>query len=176
LTVTSGIVLVVKTNLSILKGYEPPVGDGDSMGVSGKIVENLLGTSEGSLGVDHPFSRVEWSKPTLPGGRLSQALEFPMKTNLTVIESLLEISKELASEKTAKDSNRKEEVLTRGKPALFVKGDTATRNDTMKVGMVMQVLSPSVENRQEADLCTEMLRISSDGQKRFRGGTKKDSV
>ena len=30
------------------------VGDGDAMGVTGQIVENMLGAAKGRLGVDYP--------------------------------------------------------------------------------------------------------------------------
>ena len=39
----------------VLEGYEPMVGDGDSMGVAGQVVENVFRAAEGWLGVDHPI-------------------------------------------------------------------------------------------------------------------------
>jgi hypothetical protein len=37
---------------------EPMIGDRDTMSVSGQIVQNMFGTTEGALGIDHPvFSK-----------------------------------------------------------------------------------------------------------------------
>jgi hypothetical protein len=38
----------------IFKSHEAMVGDGDAMCVAGQIVEDVFGTAEGWLGVDHP--------------------------------------------------------------------------------------------------------------------------
>src|SRR5664280_564010 len=38
----------------VLEGHESMVGDSYSMSVAGQIVENVLGTAEGRLGIDHP--------------------------------------------------------------------------------------------------------------------------
>ena len=43
----------------VLEGHETMVGDGYSMGVAGQVVENVLGSAEGWLGVDHPVLLAE---------------------------------------------------------------------------------------------------------------------
>jgi hypothetical protein len=44
-----------KTNLSVVQVQEPAIGDGDTMGVAGQVLEHMLGTAEGWLGIDDPF-------------------------------------------------------------------------------------------------------------------------
>lgn len=49
------IIAPCKRNAAILQVDEPVVGYGDSVGVTGKVVQDLLGTREGRLGVHHPI-------------------------------------------------------------------------------------------------------------------------
>src|SRR5258708_2804719 len=43
----------------VLASHETLVGDGDVMGISGQIVENVFSTAEGRLGVDDPVLSAE---------------------------------------------------------------------------------------------------------------------
>jgi hypothetical protein len=43
-----------KAHLAVAKIEESAVGDGDTMGVAGQILQDMLGTAEGWLGADHP--------------------------------------------------------------------------------------------------------------------------
>ena len=43
----------------VVGGDEPLVGDGDAMGVSAEVLEDVAGAGEGSLGVDDPAQSVE---------------------------------------------------------------------------------------------------------------------
>jgi hypothetical protein len=49
------IIFPAKGNPLILKGNQAMVGNGDAMGIAGEIVENVLGTTEGRLSVNHPL-------------------------------------------------------------------------------------------------------------------------
>ncbi len=49
LSVLVGVVLVAESDLAIVEGDQPLVGDSDTMGVSGEVLEHLLGTAERGL-------------------------------------------------------------------------------------------------------------------------------
>jgi hypothetical protein len=49
-----GIVFIEKRDLIILKRNQAMVGDGDAVRIASEIVQNMLGTAEGWLGVDDP--------------------------------------------------------------------------------------------------------------------------
>jgi hypothetical protein len=51
------------------------VGDGDAVRIAGEIVQNMFGTSEGWLGVDHPVFAEEESQERVESAGLSKALE-----------------------------------------------------------------------------------------------------
>ena len=45
-----------KAHLAVLDAYQPSVRDGDPMRVACQILQHMLGSTEGRLGVDHPLS------------------------------------------------------------------------------------------------------------------------
>ncbi len=67
----------------------------------------------------------------------------------------------LAAEQTAQDAHRKKEVVPARDPAGAVERDSAAGHDAVEVRVMMQVLPPSVENREEADSGAEMFPIGS---------------
>ena len=50
-----GVVLPAEGDLILLEGNEPMVGDRDAVGVAGEIVQNMLCSAKGRLGVDDPL-------------------------------------------------------------------------------------------------------------------------
>lgn len=65
--------------------------------------------------------------------------------------------KEQAAEESREDAHWQVEPVATGDPARVVERGTAARHDTVDMRMVVQVLAPGVEHRDEADLGTEML-------------------
>jgi hypothetical protein len=51
--VSGGVVLPFESDPAICERYQPPVGDGHAVRVASEILENLLRSSKGSLGVDY---------------------------------------------------------------------------------------------------------------------------
>ena len=49
------VVLVAEAHAAVVEAAQALVADGDAVGVTAEVVEDLLGTGEGSLRVDHPF-------------------------------------------------------------------------------------------------------------------------
>ena len=49
-----GIVSPSERDAIVLESHEAMVGDGDTMGIAGQVVENMFGAAERRLGVDHP--------------------------------------------------------------------------------------------------------------------------
>jgi len=70
-----GIISPAEGHAIIFKRHETMVGDGNAMGVAGQVVENMFGTSEGWLGVDHPVFAEEESQERAESAGLSKTLE-----------------------------------------------------------------------------------------------------
>ena len=69
-------------------------------------------------------------------------------------------------------TDRQEEVGTTRYPALAIGREPPGRQDTMQVGMMMQLLAPGMQHREAPNLRAEMLGVSSDILERLRHGTK----
>ena len=59
LAVSVGVVLPAKGDHAVPEGQDSFVGDGDPVGVSGQVLEDLAGPAEGGLGVDDPILPTE---------------------------------------------------------------------------------------------------------------------
>ena len=66
------IVFPAEGDLAVGKVHDPVVGDGDAMGVAGQIVEDMFGSSEGPLGVDHPVLTEQRPQESMEGLLLAE--------------------------------------------------------------------------------------------------------
>ena len=82
----------------------------------------------------------------------------------------------LAAEQTAQDTHRKKEVVPARDPTGAVERDSSAGHDAVEVRVMMQVLPPSVEHRQEADPGAEMFPISGNLQQRFGHRTEQQVI
>ena len=55
LLIAMGVVLPAESDFAVVEGLDASVGDGDSVGVAGKVLEYLGGAAERRFGVDDPF-------------------------------------------------------------------------------------------------------------------------
>src|ERR1700730_2999722 len=69
------IVFPAKRDSIILKRHQSMVGDGDAVRIAGEIVQNMLGTAEGWLGIDDPVLVEEPSDKLAKATWLSKTLE-----------------------------------------------------------------------------------------------------
>ncbi len=53
--IAMGVVLPAEADFAVLEGLDASVGDGDSVGVAGKVLEYLGRSAERRFGVDDPF-------------------------------------------------------------------------------------------------------------------------
>jgi hypothetical protein len=61
-------------NLSALEGDEAVIGDRHAVGVAAEITENVLGTPEGRLAIDHPVRPEQWAEERSESLRFRQQL------------------------------------------------------------------------------------------------------
>jgi hypothetical protein len=91
-------------------------------------------------------------------------------------EELLERSRELASEDATENSDWQEEPWRRRDPSGAIKRQTASWNDAMQVGMMMQVLPPGVQDTEQAYISSQVLRVASDFEQRCGSGVKEQVI
>ncbi len=56
--------------------------------------------------------------------------------------------------------------------AFVIGGESATGYHDVQVGMEQQILSPRVQDGEEAELCAEVLRTGANGEQSLRGGAE----
>jgi len=175
-TVSLSVILPTKGDFAVFEEDKPLIGDGDPVGVSGEVLEDLLRASERRLGIDNPILRVQLTQPVLPAGFVGESFQLSIEGKPAVVKSLLEVSEQLAAKKAAQDSNGKEEVLLGANPVSTIGRDASTGNYAMKVRVMKQVLAPGVENSQKPNVGAEVFRVFGDGEQCLGGSSKQDCV
>jgi hypothetical protein len=69
------IVFPAKRDLIILERHQSMVGDSDAVRIASEIVQNMLGTAEGWLGIDDPVLVEELSEKLAKAMWISKTLE-----------------------------------------------------------------------------------------------------
>ncbi len=71
----------------------------------------------------------------------------------------------LAAEHAAEHAHREEEPVALGcDPAGVIRSQSAGGNETVQMGMELEVLAPGMEHSEDADARTQMARVGSDLQ------------
>ncbi len=100
-----------------------------------------------------------------------------METELALGEGLSQSVDELAAKDLGEDLLRQEEALRRRvDPTAVVKRKPAGGNDTMGMGVFLEALILGVQDREEADLGTEMAGVASHREQRIRTGSQQQRV
>ena len=146
-----GVVLVPKGDDPLLQGDETTVRDGDPVRVARAVFQDLVRTSEGRLGVDHPLLRTGLEQHLAEGLRFRQRSEIPAQGEAPLIVGSLELIQQLSPEEPTQDPDGEEETCAAVDPPGAVQGQPPGRHHAVEMGMVVQSLSPGVEDGQEAD-------------------------
>jgi len=99
-----------------------------------------------------------------------------MKLEFTASEQVVEGLGELAPEDAAERNDGQKESLGAVYPLRTICRQTASRNDVMNVGMVLDGLSPRVQHAEETDLGAQMLGVASQLEHRFSAGAVKQII
>src|SRR5258708_2303428 len=112
------------------------------------------------------------SREPAPGGercRGAEAREAAEELQVLIIERRMEQGEEEPTIETREDFDRKKEAGATTDPARGVGRRSAARHHGVDMGMMMEVLSPSMEHGDETDLGAEMLGIGGDDAPRLGG-------
>ena len=149
-------------DLVALQGDQAVIGDRHAVGVAAKITENVFRTIEGRLTVDHPVVTEEGAEERSESLRFPEKLEFPVEAQLAVVEGPFESGDKLAAEDSTQHLDGEKEAIARGDPALVIEGEATGRDHAMDMGMMFQLLIPTVEHPEEADVGAQMAGITGD--------------
>ena len=153
-----GVVLPAEPDLAVLQGDQPVVADRHPVGVPGQVLQHLLRSAEGRLGVHDPLGLGAGGEPALELAGVGQRGELAVEGEPSPVEGGAEQRQELAPEDAAEHAHRQEESRPAGDPARAVGRQPTPRHDAVHMRVVLEVLAPGVEDGQEADLGPEVLR------------------
>ena len=95
-----------------------------------------------------------------------------MELKCAGMKGALEPGDELASEHAAEYLNGQKEAAGRADPSGVVRREPACSQNTVSMRVKLQSLIPGVQDAEEADLRTQMMRIAGHLQQRLRTGMK----
>lgn len=157
------VILPTEPDMLVVEIDETTIADGDAMRVARQIGKNLGRPGEGTLGVDHPFDFAQGSKVGAERRRIFETDEIVEELEFAGPMQGFETFEEQAAEEPREHPHRQEEARPARNPMLAVRRDAATRHDAVHVGMMIEVLSPGVQDGGDADLYTEMPGIGRYG-------------
>src|SRR5579884_2829192 len=100
----------------------------------------------------------------------------PGKHEFSGTEGALQGLGKLSAKHLAQYLDWQEESVARANPALMIGRETAGRNHAMDMRMDLQILSPGVQDAEEADLCAQVLRVGCDLKERCGAGAKEEVI
>ena len=133
-------------------------------------------TTERRLGVDDPFEAAGFGEQAGEGIGLCQVGEIAEEGQSPAIKGRSQFLQEQPAKQARQHAHGQEEPRPAGDPARAVGRDATARHDAMEVGMIVKVLAPAVQHRDEADLGAEMLGIGGDRAQRLGRRPEQDGV
>ncbi len=158
------IVLVLESNVLIVVMEQPLIGEGDAMGVSAQVFNDMGGAAKGRFGVDDPLAGADGSQEVVEGVGIQQGVQLAMEVELTCVIGPLKSFEKEAAEKPGQDSNAEKEVGAAVDPPLAVRGEAAARDHAVDMRMEQKILSPSMKDGEEADGGAEMFGVGGNGE------------
>src|SRR4249920_4246995 len=108
-----GVVLPAESHIAVDEVDQPVVGDCHPMRVAGQIVENVLWSPEGWLGIDDPAFSIERPDEGAKHLLLCHRLQRAGQAELSGAPRPFQAGDELASEYRAENLHRQEEWIER---------------------------------------------------------------
>ena len=99
-----------------------------------------------------------------------------MKVELAVVKDALERFVELAAKDATEHLDGKKEIVAWFDPAGVIGRQSTGWHHAMYMRVGRELLTPGMQNAEEADFCTEVLGIAGHFEKSFRTGAKQETV
>jgi hypothetical protein len=145
------------------------------VGISAEVLKDPFGAIEGGFAVDDPLLVVEVFSEDFKVCGIFEMTETVGKDQLIFFEGIFEKIEELASEQGRDHPDGEKKSSTGCSPGANGRESTPG-DDTVEVGMIHEVLTPGMENTDEAYGCTEMFWVLGEFFQCLGGGAKKQIV
>src|SRR6266704_5473659 len=114
------IVLPAEGDVGLVEIEQATVGDRDAMRVAREIGQDLLGTGEGLLGIDEPFSLAQRREVRSELVRILESAEIGEELQLAGSVHCFKTLQEQAPEQAGEHADRKKEAGLAGNPTLAI--------------------------------------------------------
>lgn len=101
------------------------------MGITGEVLDDMLGTAERPLGIDDPVEASKLTKEAIEAGGVLQRRDSTSEAKLFVAKRSTEEGEELTSEHTLKRLERQEESLPASNPPRAIRRQTTGGNQAV---------------------------------------------
>src|SRR4051794_3208424 len=108
--------------------------------------------------------------------RFRQVLNLPRKGQTLSAKCKPQTVNELAAEDLPENFDGEEKGILRTNPLRVVRREPPAWNDTVEMRMEQKILSPGVQNAEEADVGAQVFGIASDLQKRLRHSPEQEVI
>ena len=151
------------------------IADGDSVSISTQVLKNTFGAIEGWFAIDDPLLVVEVFSEGFEVSGIFERTETVRKDKIIFFEVIFEKIKEFASEQRRHHTDGKKKSSPAWDPGAIGR-EASTRDDTVEVGMVHEVLTPSMENTDHSYRCTKMFLVLCELRECLGGRAKKQII
>jgi len=135
------VVFPLKRNLTLSQRVQALIANGNAMGVTAKVFQNLLRSAERRLGVNHPVFAAQPIEVGAKGRRLPQGRLLAEELELTARKELFEGIEDAAAKQGREYANGQEKTGTAGDPSIVIRAEAAAGNDIVDVGMETSALT-----------------------------------
>lgn len=147
-----------KSRFRLCDREDPAVRNGDPVGVASQIFNGIAEPVESLFYIRAPVFFIQTVFKFIPAIRVLQRFTGRGKEQLFLPEQRVQQRKIFTLKLIPKDVHRNKEVLS-GNPDAFVRSQSAARNDTVHMNMVLQFLVPGMEDLNDTGCCAEKLLI-----------------
>lgn len=157
-SLAGAVVPGIEGDFGIGNGKDPGIGDGDAVGIAAKVFDSIPEPVKGLFNEGAPVFPVKGVTERKELRRKGKGGTSSGKGESTVPEELFQKGKKLTLELVAKDVDRNKEGIRRFFQ-LPVSGQTAAGNDAVNVRVVIERLSPGMQDLDNAGSGAKKLRV-----------------
>jgi len=136
----------------------------------------MLGLREGFFRVHHPFLGAQVGEELVPRLGLGKLPTAPCHGQVPLAVEVLQPHQIQPPKTPREDADGQEEVRPTRDPLGAIGRQAPRRQDTMEMGMMMQLLAPGVEDGEATDLGSKMLGILSNVLEGLRDAAKEQAI
>lgn len=171
----TAIVPPLKGHLAVGYIEDAAVGESDPVRIPAQIIQHLLRSAERRLGIYDPIGSCKRCQIVVESGLIGERFEISEPLQLLLAERVGELLEKQTAEQAGKHTHRQKEAGAAGFP-LQVGTDTAAGDDEVDMGVMQQVLSPGMEDAEEADFGPQEFRIACDRQQSLGSRLEENAV